>query len=115
MQYTTLPLSLLALVLFPAAGRAAEFDHHLRATIDTAVFGYYSAETPPVLTIKSGERVKIDTVSLFNVPDDPVPFFQENGIPLDNPAVQDIIAMKAEAKRRDLQLRGPLTGPIAIE
>ena len=109
-------LSLLALTAAHVAVAAgAEFDHHLPVTIDTMVPGYYSAATPPVLTIKSGERVKVDTISLFDIPDDPVPFFEKNGIPLDNPAVRDIIAIKAEAKKRGVTLRGPLTGPIAVE
>jgi acetamidase/formamidase len=94
---------------------AADFDHHLRATVDTVVLGYYAAEAKPVLTIKSGERVKVDTVSLFGIPDDPEPFFRENNVPLDSEAVQDIIAMKAEAKKRGITLKGPLTGPIAVE
>lgn len=93
---------------------AAEFDHHLPATLDTVVLGYYAATTPPVLTIKSGERVKVDTVSLFDIPDDPTTFFREHGIALDNPAVKDIIAMKAAGKERGIALRGPLTGPIAV-
>jgi len=108
-------LVLAAVIASATLVRAADFDHHLRATVDTVVLGYYSAETKPVLTIKSGERVKIDTVSLSNIPDDPEAFYRENGIPLDNPAVQDIIALKAEGKKRGLNMRGPLTGPIAVE
>ncbi|HEX2853521.1 MAG TPA: acetamidase/formamidase family protein [Opitutaceae bacterium] len=105
----------LAFVASSAGTRAADFDHHLKVTIDTAVFGYYAAETPPVLTIKSGERVKIDTVSLSGIPDDPETFYREQGISTDNAAIQDIIALKSEAKKRNLTLRGPLTGPIAVE
>jgi acetamidase/formamidase len=105
----------LALAWFAASAHAAEFDHHLRATLDTVVLGRYAADTPAVLTIKSGERVKLDTISLFDIPDDPTSFFTANGISLDNPAVKDIIAMKAEAARRGIPLKGPLTGPIAVE
>jgi len=110
-----LRLSLLAVLVSAPVLRAADYDHHLRATIDTVVLGYYSAKTKPVLTIKSGERVKIDTVSLSNIPDDPEAFFKEAGISLENPAVQDILALKAEGKKRGLNMRGPLTGPIAVE
>lgn len=94
---------------------ASDYDHHVKATLDTVVLGYYSAETAPVLTVRSGARVRIDTISLFNIPDDPVAFFEEHGIPLENEAVQDIIAMKAEGRDRGVNLRGPLTGPIAVE
>ena len=116
--YPAMRRSLLCLIAF--AGRnwprmRREFDHYLPVTIDTMVPGYYSSATPPVLTIKSGERVKVDTISLSNIPDDAQPFFVKNGIPLDNPAVRDIIAIKAEAAKRGLTLRGPLTGPIAVE
>lgn len=110
-----LPLGAALLALAAAPLRAGEYEHHLPVTIDTAVFGYYAAESPPVLTVRSGERVRVDTVSLSGIPDDPVPFFTEHGIDLGNEAVRDIVALKAEAKRRGLSLRGPLTGPIAVE
>src|SRR5882762_996284 len=115
MRHITLCSLTVTLAFSAALLRAADFDHYLRPTLDTVVLGYYSADTKPVLTIKSGERVKIDTISLFGIPDDPEPFYRENNIPLDNPAVQDIIAMKAEGKKRGVTLKGPLTGPIAIE
>ncbi|MES2697454.1 MAG: hypothetical protein V4773_28570, partial [Verrucomicrobiota bacterium] len=63
--------ALVALFLALPGARAAEYDHHLKATPETVVFGYYSAATKPVLTIKSGERVKVDTISLSGIPDDP--------------------------------------------
>src|SRR5688572_1401841 len=106
---------LIALAWHAASVQAAPFDHHLRATLDTVVLGRYAADTPPVLTIKSGERVKLDTISLFDIPDDPTAFFKANGISLDNAAVKDIIAIKAEAASRGVTLKGPLTGPIAVE
>lgn len=37
--------------------------HHLRATPETSHWGFFDAKLKPVLTIKSGERVVIDTVS----------------------------------------------------
>ena len=37
--------------------------HHLRATPETSHWGFLDAKLKPVLTIKSGERVVIDTVS----------------------------------------------------
>jgi len=107
---------LLLLLLAAAESMAAEYEHTLRSTYATVVPGQYGADIPPVLTVKSGDRVKIDTVSLSGIPDDPEPFFREHGIPLDNPAVQDILALKAEYKKQNLRPRGPpLTGPIAIE
>jgi acetamidase/formamidase len=112
MKNAFLLLLVLAAPLFAAE---VAYEHHLSPTIDTVVLGYYSAETKPVLTVKSGDRVKIDTISLFGLPEDPAPFFKQHGISLDNPAVQEIIAMKAEGKKRGMALRGPLTGPVAVE
>src|SRR5262245_27243554 len=38
-------------------------DATLRSTPDTVIWGYITADVPPALTIKSGQTVKIDTVS----------------------------------------------------
>jgi acetamidase/formamidase len=108
--------SVVATLLVSSAFAAPDAGHVVHATFATTVPGYYAVDTPPVLTVKSGEIVKLETVSLSGIPDDPEPFYRENHIPLDNPAVQDIIAMKAEMKKQNLRPRGPpLTGPIAVE
>ena len=53
------------------------------------VDGFFSADTPPVLRIKSGEVVEIDTVNAAGVRDDnPEKFFKDNGVSLDLPAVK---------------------------
>ncbi|MEZ5364727.1 MAG: hypothetical protein R2748_20920 [Bryobacterales bacterium] len=36
-------------------------DHRLESTPETVVFGYYSAESAPVLRMRSGETVEITT------------------------------------------------------
>src|SRR4051812_12220127 len=38
-------------------------DATLRSTPETVIWGYFAADIPPVLRIKSGQTVKIDTVS----------------------------------------------------
>ena len=38
-------------------------DHHLRASVETCHWGWFSADLAPQLTVKPGERVTIDTVS----------------------------------------------------
>ena len=62
-------------------------DVTLRSTADNVVWGYLPANVPPVLTIKSGEIVEIDTLShqglLTN--QDPVQFFAAHGIAPENP------------------------------
>src|SRR5882757_6279597 len=60
-------------------------DATLRSTPQTVVWGYLTADLPPALTIKSGQTVKIDTLSHQGMmtKDDPVTFFGAAGIPPD--------------------------------
>ena len=46
--------------MWPASYR---IDAHVPSTPATVVWGYLPAGRPPVLTIRSGQTVKIDTVS----------------------------------------------------
>jgi len=46
-----------------AAAAAQTPDATLRSTPNTVIWGYLTADLPPALTIKSGQTVKIDTVS----------------------------------------------------
>lgn len=97
---------------------AADVDHHLKVTIDTVAFGFYSATRAPVLTVKLGELVKVDTVQMSGVPDQNAEaFYREHGIDLNNEAVQDILSLQAALAKPGMPpRRGPaLTGPIAIE
>src|ERR1044072_2192334 len=57
-------------------------DATLRSTPETVIWGYFAADIPPVLRIKSGQTVKIDTVSHggVNTGVDPVTFFGPSGI-----------------------------------
>jgi acetamidase/formamidase len=107
-----------ATALSVASGLCAaplKVDHHLRSVPENMVSGYFSAETPPVLRIKSGEVVEIDTVSAGGArDDDPSKFFADNGIPLDLEVVQDILAIKKNVPASGI--RGHMmTGPIFIE
>jgi len=81
--------------------------HELIPSPETIVWGYYWAETKPVLRIKSGDRVKIHTL-ISNTPSR----LEAMGIAPDQiePELRDI---------QSVQNRGPgphiLTGPIFIE
>src|SRR5262249_27724240 len=57
-------------------------DATLGSTPDTVVWGYLSARAPPVLRIKSGATVRVDTMSHQGLltKDDPVTFFSAAGI-----------------------------------
>src|SRR5712671_6637540 len=67
-------------------------DATLHSTPATVIWGYLSADLPPALTIKSGQTVKIDTVSHQGLltKDDPVTFFGAGGIPPEQ-VLQDAI------------------------
>lgn len=78
-------------------------DHSLPASVETCHWGFFDAALPPVLTIASGDRVTIDTVS--GGPD---------ALPPDGfhvpPELHDIHA------RSERMVPGHiLTGPVAVE
>ncbi|HVS53722.1 MAG TPA: acetamidase/formamidase family protein [Opitutaceae bacterium] len=106
-----------ALAGFAVALTAAPYsvNYHLRSVPENMVSGYFSADTPPVLKIKSGEIVEIDTISGGGArDDDPTKFFKDNGIPLDLEVVQDILAIKKAVPPSGI--RGHMmTGPIFVE
>jgi len=90
-----------------AAAQAA--DHTLAASPSTVVWGYYSASAKPVLTIHSGDTVRVQTLSTCGSPQR----MEKAGVvPADIPPyVQPIYDQVKD--------RGPgghiLTGPIAID
>ncbi len=96
------------------AGRTP--DVALRSTPETVVWGYLSARAQPVLRIKSGTTVRIDTVSHQGLltKDDPVTFFGAAGI-----KPEDVLQDATDIFRKVPHGRGlgvhVLTGPIYIE
>ena len=84
-------------------------DHTLLATPETVAWGYYWAHAKPVLTVKPGETVKVQTASSCPAPER---LEQAGVVPADIPQYdRDIYAKVTE--------KGPgghiLTGPIAID
>lgn len=94
---------------------AIKYNHHLRTTPETSVDGYFSAEQPPALKVKSGEVVLYDTVNVSGIArGTPEEFLIENKIPMDSPVVQEIIAIRKEVPYSGV--RGHLlTGPVYVE
>jgi acetamidase/formamidase len=97
-----------------AAGNAPVVT--LRSTPQTVVWGYIAADAPPVLRIKSGQTVRIDTVSHQGInKQDPVTHFGAAGIAREH-VLQDAVDIYRDAARP-----APgggahvLTGPIHIE
>jgi acetamidase/formamidase len=112
-----------ALLLGLASGAAAQPapsapapDASLHSTPDTVLWGYFAADVPAVLHIKSGQTVRIDTVSHsgMNTADDPVTYFARAGIPADQ-VLQDVIDIYRRVPHPKGASAHVLTGPIFIE
>ncbi len=91
-------------------------DHMLRSTPETIVWGYVAADIPPVLTIRSGQTVRIDTVSHQGVINmtDPVSFFGRAGITREQ-VLQDAIDIFSKSPHPGGSGVHVLTGPIYVE
>src|ERR1700741_5561438 len=91
-------------------------DATLRPTPETVIWGYLSPDLPPALTIKSGQTVKIDTVSHQGLmgKEDPATFFASAGIPKDQ-VLQDAIDIHKTVQRTKGMSAHVLTGPIYVE
>ena len=115
---------LMAAALFAGLGTAhaqpmpskATPDHMLRSTPDTVVWGYLAADIPPVLTIRSGQTVRIDTLSHQGVVNlaDPASFFGRAGITREQ-VLQDAIDIYEKEPHPGGSGAHVLTGPIYIE
>jgi acetamidase/formamidase len=91
-------------------------DATLRSTPDTVSWGWIAADRAPVLRVKSGQTVRIDTVTHqgLNTPKDPVAFFGAAGIrPGD--VLKDASEIYSAVKRADGAGPHILTGPIYVE
>ena len=104
-------LACCAVLVLPGEALAAE--HYLKSTPQTVRRGIISPETKPVLTIKSGDTVKIDTVSHGGlVEEGPVAFFAKEGIP-EGGVLKDAVDI-AKMPRAPGFGGHVLTGPIYI-
>lgn len=100
--------ALLFLAFSAAAVAQSPVTHQLRATPKTVVWGYYSADAPPALRVRSGDTVEIETV----VTSSPSRL-EAAGVPPDQ------IEPSLRAIYKEVTDKGPgghiLTGPIYIE
>src|SRR5688572_8317789 len=88
---------------------------HLRSTPETVSWGWIAADRAPVLRVKSGQHVRIDTVTHqgLNTGRDPVAFFGMAGI--DAKAVlPEATEIYANVKREPGAGPHLLTGPIHV-
>ncbi|PZX10564.1 acetamidase/formamidase [Palleronia aestuarii] len=98
-------------VAFAQSG-PSEPDHVLAATPETVHWGYFSPDLDPVLTIASGDVVRVETVTAVGFSkEDPEGAVERLGLePVD--AVADLIDILAEVENEGVHI---LTGPIRIE
>jgi acetamidase/formamidase len=91
-------------------------DAALGSTPDTVVWGYLTARATPVLRIKSGATVRVDTMSHQGLltKDDPATFFSAGGI-----KPEDVLADATDIYKKVPRGKGlgvhVLTGPIYVE
>lgn len=104
----------------PLAGQrpAVAPDHFLPSRPENVVWGVIATDRPPVLTIRSGETVRIDTISHHGSTqnEDPVTFLGSFGIKPDEilQDVRDFWASRGARSRAGNLGAHVLTGPIAI-
>ena len=91
------------------AGNLAASDHLLKITPETVAWGYYWSAAKPVLTVKSGDTVTVECVSVGNPKT-----LEAAGLPADQ-VEADIRALYANPPKDKGPGGHPLTGPIAIE
>jgi acetamidase/formamidase len=96
------------LVLVASIGCAAAAEHRLKASPSTVAWGYYWAGAKPVLTVKSGDTVEVQTLTTSS----PASLANAGVKPED-------IEPELEAIYAEVKDKGPgghiLTGPIYIE
>lgn len=109
-------------ILQPGQGEITG-DHYLQSVPDQVLWGYVpTVHATPVMQMRSGQTVTIDTVSHEGILEDqgrdPVEYFGAEGVD-ENDVLEDVIAVAAEYDRtpRDFDKDGPhvVTGPIFIE
>src|SRR5262249_24623814 len=96
---------------------APRVDAHLRSTPETVVWGHLPAGRAPVLTVRPGQTVRIDTVShqgLINGTD-PVSFFAAAGGIAPREALRDADEIYAKTPRPRDAGAHVLTGPVFVE
>jgi len=91
-------------------------DVTVRSTPETVVWGYIAADLPPVLRIKSGQTVGIDTVTHqgINTRQDPVTYFGAAGIPPEQ-VLPDAVDVYRKVTRAEGAGPHLLTGPVYVE
>ncbi len=99
----------------------AKIDHYVRLTPENSAIGNYPAQKAPILTIRSGQTVKIDTAGgagWRNPEMPPAEWLKKNNIPAttEHPAIRETIEVWDKAVRyAEIQRGHFLVGPINVE
>ena len=123
MQYSRIAALCIWTLAFAASvssAAAPAYDHYVHLTPENSVVGNFPSQKAPILTIKSGETVRIDTGGGNRWQDkDPMEWMNENQItftPAQAEAVKETERVLKEAKRyADIATGHLLVGPIAVE
>ena len=91
-------------------------DYVVRSVPQNMVWGYFGADVPPVMHVKDGAIVEIQTVNPSGVSrTDPEAFYKTNNLPLNDHA-KEVIAILTTVKPEPSGIRGHmLAGPIFID
>ena len=96
----------------------ADPDHVVRSTPDNLVWGWYPLDRAPVLTVRSGDTVRIDTLSHAGTTqaEEPVEYLGQFGAAPDE-VLQDVVDFWRTRPDRPREGRSGhvITGPIYIE
>lgn len=114
----TIILTLMALGPDAFSAQPLQPDFFVPSRPDTVTLGSFPLDARPVLTIRSGQTVRIDTLSHAGATqdEDPVTFFEPYGVKRDE-ILQDVLDFWSSRKGRPREGRGGhiLTGPIYID
>jgi acetamidase/formamidase len=122
---TRTPVALMLLLALPAISFAAsepKIDHYVHLTPENSAIGNFPARKAPILTVKSGAIVKVDTgggAGWRNPKQDPDAWLKENGVPTtmaDNIALRETdLVLQKTPRDAGIENGHLLVGPIAIE
>ncbi|MGZ5225192.1 MAG: acetamidase/formamidase family protein, partial [Burkholderiales bacterium] len=95
---------------------AYNVDANVRSSPETVVWGHLPGARKPVVTVRSGQVVRIDTISHQGVTNgmDPVKFFGDVGIAADD-VLTDAMDVYGKVQRPKDSGAHVLTGPIYVE
>jgi acetamidase/formamidase len=93
-------------------------DHYLPSKPENVTWGWFPLDKAPVVTVKSGETVRIDTISHHGATqaEDPVTFLAQLGVKPEEilQDARDFWATRASRSRQGRTGAHILTGPVAV-